>query len=42
MFRIYRISMGRSVCVGIFDTRKEAENELLRLRKADNDSYYTM
>lgn len=42
MYRVYRISFGRSVCVGEFRTKKEAENELLRLRKVDSGSYYTM
>ena len=42
MYRVYRISFGRSICVGEFKTRKEAEYELIRLRKIDTVSYYTM
>lgn len=42
MYRVYRVSQGRSVCVGEFRTKKEAIIELERLRKVDTYSYYTM
>ncbi len=42
MFKIYRISQGRSVLVGEFNDKTSAEQELAKLRTIDPDNYYTM
>ena len=41
-WHVYRISKGRCVCVGGFNTEEEAKRELRRLRETDTYSYYTM
>lgn len=40
---VYRVSQeGKTICVGKFRTKDEAEKEILRLKRIDTYSYYTL